>query len=411
MANTILFIIIAIILFEFALSKYLDFLNHKQWSAVLPKELNDLYEESEYKKAQEYDKANDKIKSISGILSTLIILGLLISGGFASINDYIINHYTSDPIYSALLFFAAIGIGSSLIGLPFSYYKTFVIEQQFGFNKMNKQTFVLDLIKSYFLGAILGGGLLYLFLWFYNTYPENFWWYAWVCISLFTIFFAMFYTDFIVPIFNKLTPLEAGELRTEIELFAQKVDFPLSNIMVLDGSKRSTKANAYFSGLGGRKKIVLFDTLIAEHSKEELTAILAHEVGHYKKKHIFTSMLLGVLQMGFMLYLLKLFIGNEFLSQALGADAHSVQLGLIGFTMLYSPVSMLTGILMNLLSRKNEYEADAYAKEYYNGEDLINALKQLSIKNLSNLNPHPSYVWFHYSHPTLLQRMKAIYQS
>ena len=411
MANTILFIIIAIILFEFALSKYLDFLNHKQWSAVLPKELNDLYEESEYKKAQEYDKANDKIKSISGILSTLIILGLLISGGFASINDYIINHYTSDPIYSALLFFAAIGIGSSLIGLPFSYYKTFVIEQQFGFNKMNKQTFVLDLIKSYFLGAILGGGLLYLFLWFYNTYPENFWWYAWVCISLFTIFFAMFYTDFIVPIFNKLTPLEAGELRTEIELFAQKVDFPLSNIMVLDGSKRSTKANAYFSGLGGRKKIVLFDTLIAEHSKEELTAILAHEVGHYKKKHIFTSMLLGVLQMGFMLYLLKLFIGNEFLSQALGADAHSVKLGLIGFTMLYSPVSMLTGILMNLLSRKNEYEADAYAKEYYNGEDLINALKQLSIKNLSNLNPHPSYVWFHYSHPTLLQRMKAIYQS
>ena len=411
MANTILFIIIAIILFEFALSKYLDFLNHKQWSAVLPKELNDLYEESEYKKAQEYDKANDKIKSISGILSTLIILGLLISGGFASINDYIINHYTSDPIYSALLFFAAIGIGSSLIGLPFSYYKTFVIEQQFGFNKMNKQTFVLDLIKSYFLGAILGGGLLYLFLWFYNTYPENFWWYAWVCISLFTIFFAMFYTDFIVPIFNKLTPLEAGELRTEIELFAQKVDFPLSNIMVLDGSKRSTKANAYFSGLGGRKKIVLFDTLINEHSKEELTAILAHEVGHYKKKHIFTSMLLGVLQMGFMLYLLKLFIGNAFLSQALGADAHSVQLGLIGFTMLYSPVSMLTGILMNLLSRKNEYEADAYAKEYYNGEDLINALKQLSIKNLSNLNPHPSYVWFHYSHPTLLQRMKAIYQS
>lgn len=411
MANTILFIIIAIILFEFALSKYLDFLNHKQWSAVLPKELNDLYEESEYKKAQEYDKANDKIKSISGILSTLIILGLLISGGFASINDYIINHYTSDPIYSALLFFAAIGIGSSLIGLPFSYYKTFVIEQQFGFNKMNKQTFVLDLIKSYFLGAILGGGLLYLFLWFYNTYPENFWWYAWVFISVFTIFFAMFYTDFIVPIFNKLTPLEAGELRTEIELFAQKVDFPLSNIMVLDGSKRSTKANAYFSGLGGRKKIVLFDTLIAEHSKEELTAILAHEVGHYKKKHIFTSMLLGVLQMGFMLYLLKLFIGNAFLSQALGADAHSVQLGLIGFTMLYSPVSMLTGILMNLLSRKNEYEADAYAKEYYNGEDLINALKQLSIKNLSNLNPHPSYVWFHYSHPTLLQRMKAIYQS
>ena len=411
MADTILFIIIAIILFEFALSKYLDFLNHKQWSAVLPKELNDLYEESEYKKAQEYDKANDKIKSISGILSTLIILGLLISGGFASINDYIINHYTSDPIYSALLFFAAIGIGSSLIGLPFSYYKTFVIEQQFGFNKMNKQTFVLDLIKSYFLGAILGGGLLYLFLWFYNTYPENFWWYAWVCISLFTIFFAMFYTDFIVPIFNKLTPLEAGELRTEIELFAQKVDFPLSNIMVLDGSKRSTKANAYFSGLGGRKKIVLFDTLIAEHSKEELTAILAHEVGHYKKKHIFTSMLLGVLQIGFMLYLLKLFIGNAFLSQALGADAHSVQLGLIGFTMLYSPVSMLTGILMNLLSRKNEYEADAYAKEYYNGEDLINALKQLSIKNLSNLNPHPSYVWFHYSHPTLLQRMKAIYQS
>lgn len=408
MANTILYIIIGIILFEFILSKYLDFLNDKNWSSKMPKELEGLYDDKEYKKSQEYDKANGKVGNISSIISTILTLSLLYFGGFAWINNWVVNEINDDLIWSALYFFGIIGSGSLILGLPFSLYKTFVIEEKFGFNKMNLKTFILDLIKSSALGIIFGGGLLYLFIWFYQQFPEDFWWYAWITISGFSLFFAMFYTDLIVPLFNKLKPLESGELRTEIENFAKKIDFPLTKIMVIDGSKRSTKANAYFSGLGKSKKIVLFDTLIENQTKEELTAVLAHEVGHFKKKHIVWSILISILQMGFMLYLLQLFIHEEALSQAMGSDTHSIQLALISFTLLYSPLSTITGLLMNIFSRKNEYEADAFARDHYNGEALISALKKLSVKNLSNLNPHPAYVWFYYSHPTLLQRMRSI---
>lgn len=408
MANTILYIIIGIILFEFILSKYLDFLNDKNWSSKMPKELEGLYDDKEYKKSQEYDKANGKVGNISSIISTILTLSLLYFGGFAWINNWVVNEINDDLIWSALYFFGIIGSGSLILGLPFSLYKTFVIEEKFGFNKMNLKTFILDLIKSSALGIILGGGLLYLFIWFYQQFPEDFWWYAWITISGFSLFFAMFYTDLIVPLFNKLKPLESGELRTEIENFAKKIDFPLTKIMVIDGSKRSTKANAYFSGLGKSKKIVLFDTLIENQTKEELTAVLAHEVGHFKKKHIVWSILISILQMGFMLYLLQLFIHEEALSQAMGSDTHSIQLALISFSLLYSPLSTITGLLMNIFSRKNEYEADAFARDHYNGEALISALKKLSVKNLSNLNPHPAYVWFYYSHPTLLQRMRSI---
>ena len=408
MANTILYIIIGIILAEFLITKSLNWLNIKNWSNQLPEELKDLYPEKEYEKAQEYDRANAKIGNISNIISTIITIALLYFGGFAAINNYVIANITNSPIISALIFFGFLSFGSMLIGLPFSLYKTFVIEEKFGFNKMKLNTFCLDLIKSSMIGIILGGGLLYLFLWFYQQFPEDFWWYAWIVFSTFSLFFAMFYTDLIVPIFNKLSPLESGELRDEIEGFAKKVNFPLTNIMVIDGSKRSTKANAYFSGLGKRKKIVLYDTLIKEHTKEELTAVLAHEVGHYQKKHIFYSMILSVLQMGFMLFLLQLFLAEPALSNALGSKEVYVQLGLISFTLLYSPLSTLTGIIMNVLSRRNEYEADAYAKEHYNEQALIDALQKLSVKNLSNLNPHPLYVWFYYSHPTLLERMKAL---
>ena len=250
-----------------------------------------------------------------------------------------------------------------------------------------------------------------LFVWFYTIAGTLFWIYAWILFSAFTIFFAMFYTSIIVPIFNKLNPLEDGTLREKIETFAKKINFPLTNIFVIDGSKRSTKANAYFSGLGSKKTIVLFDTLINEQTEEELVSVLAHEVGHYKLKHIQKGMIIGILQMGALLFLLSLFINKPELSQALGlqTDTPIFHLGLIAFSLLYSPISMLTGIFMNMLSRKNEFEADNYAKENIGtGNYLISALRKLSANNLSNLNPNKWYVFFHYSHPPLLERVRNL---
>ena len=322
-----------------------------------------------------------------------------------------IETITSSPVLHALLFFGAFSVVSDIIGLPFELYGIFGIEEKFGFNKMTWKTYIADKLKGYLLGAIIGGVLLSLFVWFFMLSGSNFWIYAWILFSVFTLFFTMFYTSLIVPIFNKLNPLEAGSLREKIEAFAKKVSFPLTNIFVIDGSKRSTKANAYFSGLGSKKTIVLYDTLINEQTEEELVSVLAHEVGHYKMKHIQKGMVIGVLQMGALLFLLSLFINKPTLTQALGlqTDVPVFHLGLIAFSLLYSPFSMITGIFMNLLSRKNEFEADNYAKENTGtGAHLITALRKLSANNLSNLNPNKWYVFFHYSHPPLLERVRNL---
>ncbi|MBN4062508.1 M48 family metallopeptidase, partial [Bacteroidales bacterium AH-315-I05] len=276
------------------------------------------------------------------------------------------------------------------------------------FNRTTVKTYIFDKIKSAILGAIIGGGLFSLFVWFYETAGEYFWLYAWALVTVFMLFMAMFYSSLIVPLFNKLTPLEEGGLRTEIEDYCKKVGFKLNNLFVIDGSKRSTKANAFFSGLGPKKKIVLYDTLIEKHTNDELLAVLAHEVGHYKKKHTRTSIFISVLQTGLTLYLLSLMINLPQFSIALGAEKQSFHIGIIVFGMLYSPLSMILGLGMNILSRKNEFEADAYAKETYKGEPLRTALKKLSVDNLSNLTPHAAYVFFHYSHPPLLKRLKAL---
>jgi STE24 endopeptidase len=267
---------------------------------------------------------------------------------------------------------------------------------------------VLDKLKGYIIGGLLGGGLLALFIWFYESAGNLFWVYAWIAFSGFMILMTTFYASVIVPIFNKLTPLAEGELRSAIEEYCVKVNFKLDNLFVMDGSKRSAKANAFFSGLGSKKKIVLFDTLIKNHTNEELVAVLAHEAGHYKKKHTQGGVILSVLQTGLMLYILSLVIDSPLLAQALGSEIQSFHLGILVFGLLYSPLSMVMGIGMNMLSRKNEYEADAYARETYSSEALQSALKKLSVDNLSNLLPHPAYVFFHYSHPTLLQRLSAL---
>jgi STE24 endopeptidase len=283
-----------------------------------------------------------------------------------------------------------------------------VIEEKFGFNKTTVKTYILDKLKGWLLGAVIGGGLMALIIWIYTQTGKSFWLWVWLVISAFSIFMAMFYSSLIVPLFNKQTPLEDGELKTAIHQFASKVGFRLDHIFVIDGSKRSTKANAYFTGLGRKKRIVLYDTLIKDMEVTELVAVLAHEIGHYKKKHIIWSLILGILQTGAMLCIFSLVIDNPELSQALGVDKAYFHIGLITFGILYSPLSSIIGIGMNIFSRKNEYEADAFAARNYSAEPLTTALKKLSVNNLSNLRPHPAYVFVHYSHPTLLQRLKAL---
>jgi STE24 endopeptidase len=297
---------------------------------------------------------------------------------------------------------------SDIITTPFAYYKTFVIEEKFGFNKTTIKTFILDKIKGWFMLAIIGGGILALIIWFYEATGTHFWLYAWFLVTAFSVFMNMFYSKLIVPLFNKQTPLEEGELRNKIADYAKTVGFKLNKIFVIDGSKRSTKANAYFSGFGSEKRVALYDTLIKDLDDEEIVAVLAHEVGHYKRKHIIFNLFASILLTGLTLYILSLFISNPLLSNALGVSIPSFHIGLIAFGLLYSPISEITGLIMNVMSRKFEYQADNYAKDTYAGEPLITSLKKLSKNSLSNLTPHPAYVFMHYSHPTLLERIKNL---
>ncbi len=403
----ILILILVILSLDFILERILDILNRKNWTAEIPKALEGIYDEEKYAKSQAYEKDKHSIGLLSSVISFVATILMIAAGGFAWVDDFV-RLYFAHPITIALSFFAFIMIGSSIISFPFSYYSTFVIEEKYGFNRSTLKIFLLDKLKGALISAILGGGLLALIIWIYTMTTTNFWWMAWVLIAFFMIFMSMFYSSLIVPLFNKQTRLEEGELNSAISTLAEKVGFKLDNIYVMDGSKRSSKGNAYFSGLGSRKRIVLFDTLIDELSTEEIVAVLAHEIGHYKKKHTLSSIILGLLQTGIMLYIFSLLIGNTSLSEALGTTNHSFHLGLIAFGILYSPISTFLGLGMNVLSRKNEYEADAYAAEHYNLEALIGGLKKLSVSSLSNLTPHPAYVFFYYSHPTLLQRINAM---
>jgi STE24 endopeptidase len=407
MYTSLFFLIVAIIVADFALERYLDHLNSKRWSSELPPELKDVYDAEHYRKQQEYKKVNDKFALIASSFSFVIIMLMLFLGGFSLVDGWA-RAITTQPVLLVLVFFGILALASEIIHLPFSLYDTFVIEEKFGFNRTTKKTYVSDKIKGLLLGAVIGGGLLALFVWFYQKTSSMFWVYAWVAFTLFSVFMSMFYSSVIVPLFNKQTPLEEGELRNAIQAFSEKVGFKLTNIYVIDGSKRSTKANAYFTGLGPKKRIVLYDTLIKDLSVGEITAVLAHEIGHYKKKHTLTGILAGIFQVGLTLFILSLLINNPALSAALGSEVPGFHLGLIAFSMIYSPVSLLAGLLMNHVSRKNEYAADRYVKENYYPEELISALKKLSTKNLSNLTPHPAYVFFHYSHPPLLQRIRAL---
>lgn len=408
--QTLLIIIVVILCFNELLGNVLLWLNLKNSPKNLPEALDGLYTNEEYQKSLAYKKTVGRFSLLTGSLSFVVTLGLILTGGFAAIAEWV-NGYVSHPIGQTMAFFAVLMLAGDVLTLPFQLYSTFVIEERFGFNKITPKIFVMDKVKGFVVGGILGGLLGFVFLYLIAQMQQQFWLYFWGVIAAFMVFMNMFYTSLIMPLFNKLTPLEDGELRTAIEQYCQKVNFPLTNLFVIDGSKRSTKANAFFSGMGAKKKVVLYDTLIENHSTEELVAVLAHEVGHYKKKHIPVSMVLSVLQIGLVLFILSWLLFNPALSQALGASSLNIGLNLMAFGFLYSPISMITSLLMNILSRKNEYEADAYARTTYNGEALTQALKKLSTDSLSNLTPHPAYVFFYYSHPPLLARLKAMQQT
>ncbi|HLP22070.1 MAG TPA: M48 family metallopeptidase, partial [Chitinophagales bacterium] len=322
--------------------------------------------------------------------------------------DELARSISASPILQSLIFFGILGLACSIIGLPFEIYETFVVEEKFGFNKTSPGLFIMDKLKGLLLAVVVGGGILALLTFLFGLLGNKFWIAAWIIVASFSILMAMFYTNWLLPLFNKLTPLEDGSLRQSIENYAAGVQFPLTNIMVMDGSKRSTKANAFFSGLGSKKNIVLYDNLIKDMNTEEITAVLAHEVGHYKKKHILQSMIISVLQMGFMFFVFGWLAAQPVMAEVLGAKENSFHLSLVTFSMLFAPISLITGILMNAFSRKNEYEADSYAKDTYSVTPMITALKKLSVNHLSNLQPHPAYVFFNYSHPTLLQRMRNL---
>ncbi len=389
------------------LEQWLDYINMRRQNATLPDELMGIYDEEKYAQSIAYQKTQTRFSFITSSIS-FIVFFIVVFTGFFGILDEWLRAFIDNEIALALAFFAILYFVSDWLSLPFQLYSTFVIEERFGFNKITPRIFILDKLKGYLVTLLLGGGVLFIFIWLILTIGKDFWLYFWIISAILMVLVNMLYTSVIVPIFNKLTPLPEGELKEAIEEYGRKVGFPIDNIFVIDGSKRSSKANAFFSGIGKRKKVVLYDTLIEGHSKEELVAVLAHEVGHYKKKHILTGMILSVLQVGIMLFILSFLIFNPTLSEAMGATQLSVAINLVVFGILFSPISMITGLFMNIMSRKNEFEADAYATLTYDGAALQMALKKLSVNNLSNLLPHPLYVFFHYSHPPLLQRLQAI---
>lgn len=405
--ESIFIIIIAIFLGETLLTKVLWYLNTTRWSETLPVELTGIYDETKYAKSQKYEKAKYVFGWVSSIPTFFIMLAILLLWGFWALDEFL-RQFTSNAILLALWFFGIISVVSTIISLPFSYYATFVLEEKFGFNKMTRKLFFADAVKWLFLSALIGGPLLALIVWIYSIVWESFWIYAWIISIAFSLFFMMFYSSLIVPLFNKQTPLKEWELREAIEWFANKVGFTGTDIYVIDGSKRSSKANAYFSGFWPKKRIVLFDTLINDLSTQELVAVLAHEIGHYKRKHTLQMLALSTIQTGIILYIFALTLSLPAVSQALWGTTQSFHLWAVAFWILFTPISMIFGMLTSVFSRKNEYEADSYAKENYSWEHLSNALIKLSRNNLSNLQPHPAYEFFYYSHPTVLKRLGAL---
>ncbi|NDV25778.1 M48 family metallopeptidase [Desulfovibrio sp. JC010] len=406
--NIYLFIIIFSLAGACLLGIFSRQLNRKALSPELPAEFNGTFDADEYRKSQDYAKAGMGFENISSSITTLITILFILWGGFNTI-DLWANGFGYGPVLTGLIFYAGLAVLSDIVSLPFSLYSTFVIEEKFGFNKTTIGTFFMDKLKGYLLGGIIGGAILSGVLLFFNAAGPLAWLWCWLFTVVVTLGVQYIAPTWILPLFNKFTPLEDGELRDKIEKFAAENGFELSGIFMIDGSKRSTKANAYFTGFGKKKRIALFDTLINSLSTDELVAVLAHEIGHSKLGHIRKMMIMSIINTGAVFLLMSFFLGNTELFAAFGMQNISVHAGLIFFALLYTPVSIVLSIFSNVRSRKHEFEADAFAAQTTHTPDaLVNALKKLSVSNLSNLTPHPFYVWLEYSHPPVLKRIDAL---
>jgi STE24 endopeptidase len=377
-------------------------------TSTIPDGFQEFYDDKKYSKSQEYLKDKTKLGLYSSTFSLILTLIVIHFGLFGFLDEFVRSNSTH-YIISGLLFFGILFLINDIINIPFSLYSTFVVEEKYGFNKTSIHTFIADKCKGYGLTIVFGSAIMVPVFYFFNTFQDNGWWIAWALITAFMIAVQPLFVHVIAPMFNKFTPLEEGDLKTAIEEFANKVSFPIGRIDVMDGSKRSAHSNAYFSGFGKSRRIALFDTLLDKHSTEEIVSVVAHEIGHYKKKHIITGTVLGVIETGIMLFIFNLFMNDSDLFAVFSVDTVSIYCGLVFFSMLYSPINMVTSIFTTAMSRKNEFEADAYALETtQKPEPLISMLKGLSASNLSHLTPHPLMVFLSYSHPPVVDRIAAV---
>jgi STE24 endopeptidase len=406
--NEFSIIILVALVLEFALELVANLLNLKALKLELPTTLEGVYKAEDYRKSQEYIRATTRFGLVGSTFTLLLLLSFWFSGGFNWF-DQVIRAWDFVPVVSGLLYIGILLLAYSLLMLPFSIYSTFVIEDRFGFNKTTPRTFFLDQIKGLSLAVLLGGPLLAGILVLFEYAGSYAWLYCWAAVTLFLLAIQYIAPTWIMPLFNKFTPMESGELKEAILRYARSVNFPIKNVFVIDGSKRSSKSNAFFSGFGRNKRIALFDTLIEKHTVPEMVAVLAHEIGHYKKKHVVQGIVVSILHMGMILFLLSLFLGSPGLYQAFYMTQQSIYAGLLFFGLLYTPIELALSTAMQVLSRKNEYEADRFSADTIDEpRSLIDALRRLHSTNLSNLTPHPFYVFLKYSHPPLLQRMQAI---
>lgn len=405
--NTYFIVVFIIVVGLYLFDLVANWLNLTSLTTDVPSEFAEVFDADEYKKSQDYTRTTTRYEFITDTFGLIVFLGFWLAGGFGWL-DSLVRGWGFGPVLTGVVFIFLLVVGQYLISLPFSLYDTFVIEERFGFNKMTMGTFVSDQIKSLALQAAIGGPILALLLWLFITY-EQAWLFAWLSMTAISLLMTYLAPTLIMPLFNKFEPLEEGELKTEIDRLSGACQFPLTEVSVMDGSKRSSKSNAFFTGFGKNKKIALYDTLIKNHSVRELVAVLAHEIGHFKKKHILQQIVIGIVQIGVFSFMIKLILNNQDLMAAFGVEQVSVHCSFVFFAMLFKPVSLLLSIAMNLLSRKNEFEADAYAAEVTKEpNDLITALKKLSKDNLSNLTPHPFYVFMFYSHPPVIERIAAL---
>ncbi len=402
-----LFIVVALVAL-FLMNLLADSMNLRALSPVLPDEFRDVYDAESYARSQRYTRATTYFAWIEGAFELAILLLFWALGGFDAW-DSVARNMGQGPIVTGLVFIGGLALASDLLAQPFALYSTFVIEQRFGFNRTDAKTFVLDWMKQLMLSLVLGSIVLSGILAFFEWAGGLAWLYAWVGVTALSLLLSFVAPTWILPLFNEFTPLEEGELRRSIFEYAARVDYPLTNIFVIDGSKRSTKSNAFFTGFGRNKRIALYDTLVENHSVDELVGVMAHEIGHYKRAHVKKGMLISVLHFGVLFFLLSLIIDSPALFEAFGMEHSSVHAGLVFFMLLYAPVSAFLGPAMHWLSRKHEFEADRYAVETTGrAEPLISALKTLSLTNLGNLTPHPIYVGLNYSHPPLLERIAGL---